>query len=259
LRKKGTSNAKIVFWGTSNAIPDENHENTHMVIVGKQRVVLIDCVDSPILRFKKIGVDINRLSDLILTHFHPDHVSGVPQLLMNIWLMGRSLPLNIYGLQHTLDRIEDLMGFYGWSEWPDFFPVVFYRLPMQDMISILKCEEFHILAAPVRHFLPTVGLRIEFLKSKKVVAYSCDTEPCPQVLRLAAGADVLILEASGPLPGHSPAMQAGKAATQAEVGELYLIHYPTGQFAVGDPLSEARTQFKGPVTLAEDFASLSFD
>jgi ribonuclease Z len=250
---------RLIFLGTSNAIPDEHHENTHMVIVGKQRVVLIDCVDNPILRFKKVGVDFNRLSDVILTHFHPDHVSGVPQMLMNMWLMGRSLPLYIYGLHHTLDRIEGLMGLYGWSEWPDFFPVVFYRLPMQDMISVLECEEFHILAAPVQHFIPTIGLRIEFLNSKKGVAYSCDTEPCPQVLRLAAGADVLIHEASGPLPGHSSAMQAGKAAAQAEVGALYLIHYPTGQFAVGDPLSEARTQYDGPVTLAEDFASLSFD
>ncbi len=102
--------------GTSNAIHDENHENTHMVVVGEQRIVLIDCVNGPILSFKKGGVDFNRLGDLILTHFHTDHVSGVPQMLMNMWLMGRSFPLNIYGLHHTLDRIEDLIGLYGWSE-----------------------------------------------------------------------------------------------------------------------------------------------
>ena len=249
---------KLFFLGTSNAIPDEHHENTHMVIVGEQRIVLIDCVDSPILRFKKVGVDFNHLSDLILTHFHPDHVSGVPQLLMNMWLMGRNRPLNIYGLHHTLDRIETLMGLYGWSEWPNFFPVVFYRLPVQEMISVLECDEFRIQAAPVQHFIPTIGLRIEFLKSKKILAYSCDTEPCPQVLRLASGADVLIHEASGLLPGHSSAAQAGKAAAQAEVGRLYLIHYPTGEFTVNGMLAEAQAQFEGPVTLAEDFSSLEF-
>ena len=48
------------------------------------------------------------------------------------------------------------------------------------------------------------------------------------------------------------------AAAQAEVGTLYLIHYPMGQFAASDLLSEARTQFEGPVTLAEDFVSLNF-
>jgi ribonuclease Z len=250
---------KLIFLGTSNAIPDESHENTHMVLVGENRIVLIDCVNSPILRFKKVEVDFNCLSDLILTHFHPDHVSGVPQLLMNMWLMGRKLPLNIYGLHHTLDRIEDLMRSYGWSEWPDFFPVVFYRLPAQEKITVLECEEFRILATPVQHFIPTIGLRIEFLKSQKVLAYSCDTEPCPQVIRLAEGADVLIHESSGPLPGHSSAAQAGTAAAKAEVGELFLIHYPTGLFNTNSLLSEARANFEGLVTLAEDFESISFD
>ena len=249
---------RLFFLGTSNAIPDEDHENTHMVLVGEERIVLIDCVDSTLMRLKKVWVDFNHLTDLILTHFHPDHVSGVPQLLMDMWLMGRKVPLTIHGLNHAMERIEILMGLYGWSAWPEFFPVVFNRLPEQEMIPVLGCEEFHILAAPVQHFVPTTGLRIEFLKSGKRMAYSCDTEPCPQVLRLAEGADVLIHEASGTLPGHSSAAQAGWAAAQARVRALVLIHYPTGQFAKGDLLSEARTKFAGPVELAQDFGSLEF-
>jgi ribonuclease Z len=247
---------KLIFLGTSNAIPDENHENTHMVLSGKERTILIDCVNSPIMRLKKVGVEFTSLTDMILTHFHPDHVSGVPQLLMNMWLMGRKQPLNIFGLHHTLDRIENLMGFYGWSDWPDFFPVVFYRLPLQDTIPVLEDSEFRITAVPVHHFIPTIGLRIQLLKNDRVVAYSCDTEPCPDVVRLAEGADILIHEASGAFPGHSSAAQAGETASKAEVGALYLIHYPTGQFASGDPAEEARRQFQGPVTLTEDYMQL---
>jgi ribonuclease Z len=250
---------RIIILGASNAIPDEKHANTHLLLVGKLRTVLIDCADSPLLRFQRVGVDYNLLSDLVLTHFHPDHVSGVPQLLTNMWLMGRSRPLNIYGLDHTLDRIENLMGLYGWSEWPNFFPVTFHRLPEQEMVPVLECSDFRILAAPVRHIIPTIGLRIEFPGSKKVLAYSSDTEPCPQVLRLAGGADVLIHEMSGPLPGHSSAAQAGREAAQAGAGALYLIHYPTGQFAREDPVAEAQAEFKGPVMMAEDFMTLSFD
>ena len=43
---------KLIFLGTSNAIPGENHENTHMVVVGETRAVLIDCPNSPFLRFQ---------------------------------------------------------------------------------------------------------------------------------------------------------------------------------------------------------------
>jgi len=251
--------SKLFFLGTSNAISDEHHENTHMVLVGEQHMILIDCVDSTVLRLKRIGLDLHRLSDLILTHFHPDHVSGVPQLLMNMWLMGRILPLNIYGLQHTLSRIEDLMGLYGMSEWPNFFPVEFKRLPSKDIISVLECDEFHIFAVPMKHLIPTIGLRIEFLKSKKVLAYSCDTEPCPQVICLAQSANILIHEAAGVSAGHSSAEQAGEAATRAKVNELYLIHYPAGKVSTSELLSEARRKFKGPVRVAEDFGSLNMD
>ena len=250
--------AKLIFLGTSNAISDVNHENTHMVLVGEQRIVLIDCPNSPITRFQKAKVDFTRLSDVILTHFHPDHVSGVPQLLMNMWLMGRHQPLNIHGLPYTLDRMEKMMGLYSWSEWPDFFPVAFHRLPDQALVPVIECAEFRILAGPVQHFIPTIGLRMEFAASKKTLAYSCDTESCAQETQLAAGADILVHESSGARPGHSSAAQAGQAARKAGVGSLVLIHYPTGQFACGDPLAEARQQFDGPVTLAEDYMVLDF-
>jgi ribonuclease Z len=104
--------AKLVILGSSNALADETHENTYMVLQGVERTIMIDCVNNPIFRLGRFGVDFNNLTDLILTHFHPDHVSGVPLLLMNMWLLGRQRPLDIYGLHHTLDRIENLMGFY---------------------------------------------------------------------------------------------------------------------------------------------------
>jgi len=251
--------AKLIFLGTSNAISDEKHENTHMVLVGRERTVLIDCPNNPIMRFANARVDFARLTDLILTHFHPDHVSGVPQLLMNMWLMGRHAPLTVHGLPHTLDRMENLMGLYGWTEWPGFFPVTFHRVPHQPLVPVITDEEFTILAEPVQHFIPTIGLRIEFAKSGKTLAYSCDTEPCAQVVHLAEGVDILVHESSGALPGHSSAAQAGQAARQAEVGQLYLIHYPTGQFASGDLVAEARQQFEGPITLAQDYMVLNFD
>jgi len=72
----------------------------------------------------------------------------------------------------------------------------------------------------VQHFIPTIGLRIEFLRSNRELAYSCDSESCSLVLRRAEGADVLIHEVSDLLLGHSSAAQAGKAPAQEEVGAL---------------------------------------
>lgn len=250
--------SKVIILGASNAIPTSESENTHMVIVGSDRMLLIDSVSNPILRLEQAGLDFNDLTDIIITHFHPDHASGVPLLLMDMWLMGRQKPLNIYGLHYTLDRVEGLMGFYNWSEWPDFFPVIFHRIPSREMALVLDCSDFRIHASPVHHMIPNIGLRIEFIQSRKVMAYSCDTEPCEEVIRLSEGVDVLIHEATGESEGHSSAKQAGEIAAKAEVGKLYLIHYPTGKFAKGDLVAEAQATFSGHIAMAKDFMILDF-
>ena len=249
--------AKLIILGSSNAIPARDHENTHMALVGKNRTVLIDCVSNPVVRLEQAGIDPNSVTDIIVTHFHPDHVSGVPLLLMDLWLMGRHAPLNIYGLHYTIDRIETMMGLYSWSEWPNFFVVNFCRVPADEMALVLDVEEFCIYSSPVKHFLPNIGLRVELKREKKSLVYSCDTQPCAEVERLAAGADILIHEASGQTAGHSSAAQAGETARQAEVGALYLIHYPTGRFASGDLVSQAKTRFQGDVFLATDLMEIN--
>jgi ribonuclease Z len=250
---------KLIILGTSNAIPSPNHENTHMIFVGKTRTILVDCVSDPIVRLEQAGVDYNALTDIILTHFHPDHVSGVPLLLMDMWLLGRTKPLDIYGLEYTLERIEHLMELYNWHKWPNFFPVRFHRIKEKELAPVLDCPEVQIFASPVQHMVPNIGLRFEFKESRKTLAYSCDTEPCPQVIQLAAGADILIHEATGAGLGHSSAAQAGEAARQAEVGTLYLIHYPTGQFTNENIVQEAQTRFGGTVIQTEDFMEITLE
>lgn len=245
--------AKVIILGTANSVPDENHENTHLVVVGSEQSVLIDAVSNPVVRLHQAGVDPMGLTDLVLTHFHPDHVSGVPLLLMDMWLMGRRSPLQVHGLSHTLDRIEALMDLYSWEHWPGFFPVVFHRLPEDEGAPVFENREMKMVASPVKHLIPTIGLRVDFPSRGKSLTYSCDTEPCDAVVRLAAGSDVLIHEATGASSGHSSAMQAGKIARQAQVGALVLIHYPVGLSDSSGLVQEAKQTFTGPVELARDF------
>ena len=248
--------SEIIFLGTASAVPDERHENTHMVIVGRQRMILVDCANNPNLRLRQAGLDDLKLTDVILTHFHPDHVSGFPNLLMNSWLLGRRASLNVYGLSYTLDRVEKLMEFYDWKAWPNFFPVNFYRLPDDNMGLVIESQELRVQAVKVCHMVPTIGLRFEFLDSGTAFAYSCDTEPCLQVVQLARGANVLVHEASGNMFGHSSAAQAGEIARQAGVEQLYLIHYPSNGSDPYQIVDDARAVFPGKVFLAEDMMSL---
>jgi ribonuclease Z len=249
--------SELVILGTAAAIPSVEHHNTYMALIDPPDVILIDCGGMPTIRLGQAGIDLDQISDIILTHFHPDHVGGLPLLLMNMWLKGRKKGLRIYGLHHALERFEDLMGFYHWEDWPQFFPVAFHRLPEQEGVTVLERDGLIISSTPVRHIVPTIGLRFEFGRSQFSLAYSSDTQPCQAMRNLAQGVDILIHEATGPSVGHSTTKQAVQLASQAGVKKLYLIHYPAGDDQDADLLAEAQKGFSGGIEYAQDLVRLS--
>jgi ribonuclease Z len=253
--------SRLIILGSAAARADREHDNAHMVLQGDNgSAVLIDCGSNPAVRLQRAGIHFEQLTDLVLTHFHPDHVHGVPILLMHMWLSKRQLPLRVYGLPHCLRRTEDMMAYFTWDEWPNRFPVTFHCVPEREGVLVLDSPDFRITSSPTSHFnVPTIGLRVEVKSSGLVLAYSCDTEPVDSVVRLSQGADILIHEAAGDVPGgHSSAAQAGQIATRAGARRLVLIHYQVwGDADPGALIGEAQTTFDGPVELAQDF--LEFD
>lgn len=249
----------IKILGSAFAIPAEGSENTHLLVQQGKRLVLVDTASNPIQHLHRAEVNLDTLDDIILTHFHPDHVSGVSLLLMDMWLMGRKTPLNLYGLAHTLDRVKTMMDLFDWATWPNFYQINFHVLPEEEKALVLEDETLRIFSSPVKHLIPTIGIRIEFLTEGKAAAYSCDTEPCEQVTRLANGVDVLIHESAGASIGHSSAAQAARIATEAHARALYLIHYSTDPKVQDNLLRDAQEGFSGPVKLARDFMKIPLD
>lgn len=249
--------SRLVILGSASVVPDADHENSHMVLQGSSSCILIDCTGRPLSNLKRLGIGINDLDSLILTHFHPDHVGAVPNLLLSAWITGRRRPLHVYGLHHCLQRIEELMTFYHWEKWTGFFPVVFHHLPQREGIAVMENNDFEIVASPVRHYVPTIGVRVRVKETGFVLTYSSDTIPCPETVRLAKGSDLLIHEATGDEPlGHSSAAQAGSIAREAGVRHLGLIHYPVWETSTDHLIPEAVSTFGGPVFLCTDFMEI---
>lgn len=245
---------RLIILGTAAAVSDAEHDNTHFLLQSDQgRAVLVDCGSNPLGKLARHGVHYEQLTDLILTHFHPDHVYGVPILLMQMWLMGRRAPLHVHGLHHCLYRFEEMVSAFMVDTWPDFFPLHLHCLPEQPDTLVLDDADFRIRAWPTRHFIPTIGLRIEVKASGQVIGYSGDTEPIPNIIALAQGVDWLLHEATGEGEGHSSAAQAGEMAALAGAQRLVLIHYPVGdETEPAHLLAEARAAFGGSVRLAQD-------
>jgi ribonuclease Z len=240
---------KLIILGSAAAIPDLLHANAQLVITLMDSATLVDCGDSTYLRLVKAGIGIDQVSDLILTHFHPDHAGGLPAFLITLWLLKRQTPLVIHGLDDTLTRAEGLLKLFQWENWKDMYPVYFNRLPEQELVSVLETPEWKVSASPVKHLIPTIGLRMEF-SNGFIAAYSCDTEPCAAVMRLGHESNLLLHEAVAEVRGHSSGTQAGEIARQAETQRLIVIHYPVEKGL--SILQEVQAVFAGAVSLAED-------
>lgn len=250
---------RLIVLGSSYAVPDAEHANTHLALTSADKTVLVDCGNNPIVRLQEAGIPFDAITDIILTHTHPDHIGALPSMLMSLWLLKRVKPLALHGMAVTVERTRQILDLFGCQKWPNFFPLHFHVVPMNELSLVLETKEFRVLSSPVRHWVPTLGLRVEMLKSGKVAAYSCDTAPDESVVNLGRDADVLFHEAAGADDGHSSAEQAGEIAAQAGAKELYLIHYPTGGFDYHTLIARARTTFPGPVYIAEDLMSLDLD
>jgi ribonuclease BN (tRNA processing enzyme) len=117
----------------------------------------------------------------------------------------------------------------------------------------IRLGPFTITATRVVHPVPAYGLRVE--ADGRVLAYSGDTGPCTELVELARDADLLLAEAAfqegvlNPTDLHLTGVDAGRAASKAEVGRLLLTHIPPWNDREV-ALAEARTTFDGSVELA---------
>jgi ribonuclease Z len=241
---------RITILGSANAVAKPGQDNTHLLIESNEKKVMVDCGDNPVAKLSAAGSSILSVTDLVLPHFHADHVGSLPLLIMDMWLEKRSYPLVIHGLRVTLDKARQMLELFNWGEWQGMFPVMFNEIPEEGAENLIVGQGMHLSVLPVLHLVPTIGIRVRF-SDGRVVAYSCDTEPCPNVIQLAKGADVLLQEAAGLAKGHTSPGQAGEIATRAGVKKLVLIHYDN-RVAEEDLLTAARNPFKGEVALAKD-------
>lgn len=248
----------VIILGSANAVPDIGHDNTHMLIRAGNTSVLVDCASSPVQRLQKAGVNLAEIDNIIFTHFHPDHAAGAPLLFMVMWLKGRTAPLHLYGLDITLQKIRQNLELYDYQTWPGMFSLQFHSIPEQEKFPAFENTDMKIFTSPVKHLIPTIGLRVDFTQSGKSMMYTCDTEPCPAVVSLARGADVLLHEAAGNARGHSSVEQAAEDAHAADARKLVLIHYDYNHPDLEAMVARARQVFPGEVSLAQDFMQIDF-
>ena len=250
------------FFGTSAAVPSPDRDNTALAFYSKDEVVLVDCSGSPYQKILKAGLDPVRVSALIVTHRHVDHVYGIPALAHNMGLAGRRATLHVYALPETMRILRGFMDLFPLEEKMPY-RIELHEVQTKEGHEVLQARGFRVLSTPVRHGAPNIGLRVEFDSpdERGSVVYSSDTGPCPSLIALARNAEVLIHEATflhseagrAAADGHTTGFQAGEVARLAGAKRLILCHVGAGLYGREDELrQEAMQSFGRQVELPEE-------
>lgn len=249
--------ARVHFLGTGAAISDAHRTTTMLGFEDGGFVVLVDCGGDVVQRAQQAGLAPTGVEAAIITHEHPDHVSGFPLMVQKLWLGGRSGPLPVHGIGPALAQAGRCMGAFDTSGWDGLPPIEWREFAHLAGALVFENERWRITATPGIHSVPNVALRVESVQTAGVCVYSSDTARSEEIAAFAHGANVLIHEATGKYPGHSTAEDAARVAAEAGVKGLYLVHLPP-ESGLAEPSMEAARRIFPRMWKAEELSYLEF-
>jgi ribonuclease BN (tRNA processing enzyme) len=196
-----------------------------------------------------------RVDAVLISHTHPDHYVDLHMLFYARSFHPEPLsPLPLFMPRGSFDPIVSAVGGRTAEAMRKTFD-----LREVDPEGSLDLGPFRVQTRPMRHTIPTLGMRLE--AGGRVVAYTADTAATEEIERIAGGSTLLLAEATyleldRRAPLHLSAREAGQFATRAGVDHLVLTHiWPTV-----DPeaaRAHAMAEFGGEVTVAQE--GLRFD
>jgi ribonuclease BN (tRNA processing enzyme) len=179
----------FTFIGTGNAFAP-NGSCYNGFLVGSR--YLFEAPPTAVMAMNKLGVDINELDTIGISHHHGDHFLGLPFVLLHWKFLGRTKPVRIVGPPGTRSLAEDI----GTRVYPGLLDID-YEIEWVEARpgEKVKAGALHLEPVEVKHDLRldwTLGYACEL--DGRRFAYTGDSAYCEGVEDLARDVDVLVSE-----------------------------------------------------------------
>lgn len=152
----------ICLLGTGGMMPMPNRFLTAMLARLNGSLLLIDCGEGTQVTLKLLGWGFKAIDAICFTHFHADHISGLPGMLLTIGNSGRTQPLTLIGPQGLQEIVEGLRKIA--PELP--FALEYKEIKPNNQESIFL-NGFYIDCLFVEHLIPCLAYKISVLRKGK--------------------------------------------------------------------------------------------
>jgi ribonuclease Z len=180
---------ELVFLGTSSAIPTEYRNHSAIALKAFGEIMLFDCGEGTQLQMSKAKISPMKISKIFLTHYHGDHILGLPGIIQSIAFRGRKEPLHIFGPKGLVGIINAIrnLGYFS-------LPFEIYIHEVDEGI-ILEEENYIISCSKMSHsvidfaYSITEKRRPKFIREK---AIALGIKPGPDFGKLQQGVTVKV-------------------------------------------------------------------
>ncbi|WP_407423724.1 ribonuclease Z [Methanobrevibacter sp.] len=152
---------EITFLGTSSAVHSYERNHPSIVLKAFGETMLFDCGEGTQRQLIYARVSPMKISKIFLTHYHGDHILGLPGLLQSMNFRGRDTKLTIYGPK-GLNVLKEAIFSLGYCKIE--FPIEFIEIGSE---IVEKTDEYIITSQNVNHQVPCLAYSIEELKKPR--------------------------------------------------------------------------------------------
>ncbi|HWJ33406.1 MAG TPA: ribonuclease Z [Gaiellaceae bacterium] len=140
----------VVFLGTAGSMPTAQRAPAAVLARRGGDKLLFDCAEGTQRQLLRSSVGLLELEEIFITHFHADHVLGLPGMLKTFALRGRELPLRVYGPRGLVNLLVSLKRVVG---------RLTYELDLLELEpgDVLERADYRLATFEVAHGVSAVG------------------------------------------------------------------------------------------------------
>ncbi len=218
---------ELVFVGTGDAFGSGGRRNTAILVRDAGHTLLLDCGPTTSTGLKAMGIDPRDIDAIAITHFHADHVAGIPFLLLDyLFETRRERPLEIHGppgIRQHVRRLAD--AFHYVNEQDGMFPIHFGEHEQGKTIDL---EGFRLTPLEAYHTPATYPHMLRVEAGGHSMVFSGDTGWHDSLPAAVGDVDLFVTECVFMTPGsysmHLSVEELARGRERFRCGAMRLTH-----------------------------------